>query len=303
MTSSHSEGTDRGSNWPLRGSKHSNWEGGMRAAAFVSGGLIPAELRGTRSSVVGHIADWYSTICVLAGVDFADDSPIKPLPIDPSNRDKDIYANGAFPGVDGVDLWPSLVSSPQPKNSSAAHPRGLWLSEEVMVVGDYKIVVSQQEPVKTNSGPTLGWKCGGSNHTRCNTTVSAGCGENPDTKGPATPACDTWVKATPEQCKCGCTFADRSVFNPCLFDVETDPSEYNDISDQHPEMRAQMWALLNKTNLELYMHHNDSRTAPGRSPADRIGPCNATCAAAFWKPYGEEGLHNGPVCGVPGCTA
>ena len=77
-------GTDRGSNWPLRGSKHSNcalflsfqqhlscmqallrwvfvdWagEGGMRAAAFVSGGLIPAALRGTHSHVAGHIADW-----------------------------------------------------------------------------------------------------------------------------------------------------------------------------------------------------------------------------------------------------
>jgi arylsulfatase B len=51
-------GTDRGSNWPLRGTKHSNWEGGMRAAAFVSGGLIPQQLRGTRSSVVSHIADW-----------------------------------------------------------------------------------------------------------------------------------------------------------------------------------------------------------------------------------------------------
>ena len=84
-------GTDRGSNWPLRGSKHSNWEGslqqqslpfaalslvfrrlslqrranrglltsgGMRAAAFVSGGLVPPEFRGTESHVVMHIADW-----------------------------------------------------------------------------------------------------------------------------------------------------------------------------------------------------------------------------------------------------
>ena len=30
----------------------------MRAAAFVSGGLIPAALRGTHSHVAGHIADW-----------------------------------------------------------------------------------------------------------------------------------------------------------------------------------------------------------------------------------------------------
>ena len=113
----------------------------MRAAAFISGGMIPPALRGTRSQVVGHIADWYSTICVLAGVPFADDSPIRPLPKDPTSPGKDIWANGAYPGVDGVDLWPALVTSPQPTNSSAAHPHGLWLSEEVIIFGDMKLVV------------------------------------------------------------------------------------------------------------------------------------------------------------------
>ena len=33
-------------------------EGGMRAAAFVSGGLIPAALRGTASEINFHIVDW-----------------------------------------------------------------------------------------------------------------------------------------------------------------------------------------------------------------------------------------------------
>ena len=142
----------------------------MRGAAFVSGGLIPPKLRGTASSVVGHIADWYSTICALAGVDFKDDSPVKPLPVDPAQPGRDIYSNGAWPGVDGVDLWPFWVTDPVPDKPSAAHPDGLWLSAEVMVRGSYKLVVSQQDPNKTNSGPTLGWKCGGSKHARCNTT-------------------------------------------------------------------------------------------------------------------------------------
>ena len=36
-----------GTNFPLRGEKHSNWEGGMRVAAFVSGGFVPPNVRGS----------------------------------------------------------------------------------------------------------------------------------------------------------------------------------------------------------------------------------------------------------------
>ena len=35
------------------------WEGGLRTAAFVSGGMIPKELRGTTNGVTMHIVDWY----------------------------------------------------------------------------------------------------------------------------------------------------------------------------------------------------------------------------------------------------
>ena len=71
----------------------------MRAAAFISGGLIPPALRGSSTHVVSHIVDFYATICVLAGVSPRDDSPIAPLPVDPANPTKDIYSNGAFPSV------------------------------------------------------------------------------------------------------------------------------------------------------------------------------------------------------------
>ena len=59
-----------------------------------------------------------------------------------------------------MDLWPALVATPTPLNYSAAHAR-LWLTTEVMVQGKYKLVVAQQQPIKTNNGPELGWRCGG----------------------------------------------------------------------------------------------------------------------------------------------
>ena len=38
--------------------KYSVFEGGIRVAAFVSGGLVPAQLRGTSNDETVHIADW-----------------------------------------------------------------------------------------------------------------------------------------------------------------------------------------------------------------------------------------------------
>ena len=42
-------GVSGGNNYPLRGGKMSNTEGGVRVNAFATGGLIPTEMRGTTS--------------------------------------------------------------------------------------------------------------------------------------------------------------------------------------------------------------------------------------------------------------
>ena len=101
--SSDNGGTDNGGiNFPLRGAKHTNWEGGMRVAAFASGGLIPPELRGSSNTINFHIVDWYATFSALAGVSPTDDPPVPPLPIDRMNRAKNIYSDGghkSFPSV------------------------------------------------------------------------------------------------------------------------------------------------------------------------------------------------------------
>lgn len=46
------------SNYPLRGGKSSAWDGGHRAAAFATGGLIPQSMRGKMLAGYLHVSDW-----------------------------------------------------------------------------------------------------------------------------------------------------------------------------------------------------------------------------------------------------
>jgi hypothetical protein len=46
--------------------------GGVRVASFVSGGWLPARVRGTVSHALIATADWYGTFAALAGVDPSD---------------------------------------------------------------------------------------------------------------------------------------------------------------------------------------------------------------------------------------
>ena len=84
-----------GSNEPLRGGKSTNWEGGTRVPAFVTGGYLPESQRGKTHDGVIHISDWHSTILKLAGLDPAAGEPSANSPLD------------------GIDAWPFL-SGAQP---------------------------------------------------------------------------------------------------------------------------------------------------------------------------------------------
>eukprot|EP00117_Sycon_ciliatum_P042554 scpid54136/ scgid30941/ Arylsulfatase B; N-acetylgalactosamine-4-sulfatase len=80
-----------GSNYPLKGTKMTFFEVGIRANAHVRGGLLPERMQGTKNSGFIHISDWYPTFCKMAGVD-SNDSREGKYPMD---------------GLD-VDLWPLI---------------------------------------------------------------------------------------------------------------------------------------------------------------------------------------------------
>ena len=208
-------GVSKGNNYPLRGEKHTSWEGGMRVAAFVSGGLVPPRLRGSSSDERLHIVDWYTTFCTLAGVDPTDDSPVAPLPIDPTKPEQDIYGNESWPGVDGINAWPLLT---QPR-ATAAKRRRLALSRECLLDGDLKLMVAQPSP-KTMSANSLhnGWRLPNG----------------------------TWTTADDSVYGCN-AYHNRTNFRPCLFNVTEDVEERTNLADQMAGKLQSMWADLNKT--------------------------------------------------------
>eukprot|EP00040_Diaphanoeca_grandis_P032142 m.194271 g.194271 ORF g.194271 m.194271 type:complete len:815 (+) comp32518_c5_seq1:283-2727(+) len=93
--SSDNGGTYHGNNYPFRGTKGSDFEGGVRAVAFISGGMIPEAVRGTqRDNGMMHICDWYATLAPLAGY-AAEDTEA---------------ARNNLPPIDSLDVWPWLMA-------------------------------------------------------------------------------------------------------------------------------------------------------------------------------------------------
>lgn len=126
-------------NWPLKGSKVSAWEGGIRVAAFASGGLIPAKMRGSKMEQKIIISDWYGTFCAMAGVDVTDK----------------LAADAGLPPVDSVNLWPLLSGAdtaephdaiPVVVDHGGRNPSSKPSSNDVsaLLMGNYKLLVGKQ---------------------------------------------------------------------------------------------------------------------------------------------------------------
>eukprot|EP01065_Artemidia_motanka_P035480 TRINITY_DN43383_c0_g1_i1.p1 TRINITY_DN43383_c0_g1~~TRINITY_DN43383_c0_g1_i1.p1 ORF type:complete len:536 (+),score=179.18 TRINITY_DN43383_c0_g1_i1:86-1609(+) len=75
-------------NYPFRGGKISQMEGGFRVPALIAGGVVPVSMHGAELGGPTFFCDWYATFLTAAGLEV---------------RDKRAEAAG-LPGIDGRDL-------------------------------------------------------------------------------------------------------------------------------------------------------------------------------------------------------
>jgi len=110
-----------GYNWPMRGSKGTLYEGGVRQAAFAWGAMINADRRGTTYHGAIHLVDFFPTFMALA-------------------------SSGRWQGVsgqtlDGVNVWQGIATG-------AASARNETLINAVdsagaIRIGNFKLMISQ----------------------------------------------------------------------------------------------------------------------------------------------------------------
>lgn len=190
-------------NWPLRGGKYAMFEGGIRVNAFVSGGYLPTSARGSKLEGIVHVADWYGTLCALAGVD---------------PRDAWAEASG-LPGVDSVNVWPMI------SGQNLTSPRTEFLvNENLLVSGEWKYVAGGTRMIESARG--------GVHYPNASRDFI-----------------DAHSSTCPE--------------SGCLFDVASDPSEFHEVSAQHPEVVKMLKGRMEEWRKTIWEvnHHVDPACA------------------------------------------
>jgi arylsulfatase A-like enzyme len=128
---------EHSTNFPLRGGKHTFYEGGVRVTAFVSGGALPSERRGSTWSGLSHASDWYRTL--VEGVAGAT------VPTD----------TGPTP-VDGFNIFPSLISGGASPRSEVIHQvNNSYFDENCSSIrqGEMKLIRGDPGDNRTRSWP------------------------------------------------------------------------------------------------------------------------------------------------------
>mmetsp|Transcript_31566 Transcript_31566/g.75636 ORF Transcript_31566/g.75636 Transcript_31566/m.75636 type:complete len:642 (+) Transcript_31566:51-1976(+) len=229
-------------NYPLKGGKYNDFEGGVRTNAFVSGGRVPIEKRGTVHKGVVSIADWYGTLCGLAGVEQEDQKAQEANVV--------LRAMGLpeLMPVDSIQQWAHIVGGTNGRADA------LHLSEHAVLWWPYKLIVGEQ-PYGRHTGPQF---------PNCSTVHSLRLDRGPGFVDVKVFGSAVNLSATREK-------QDELVWMEscgdvgCLFNVDEDPHETEDLARNpvYSQIRARLATELQKLNRAVFKPHRgtDSEAA------------------------------------------
>lgn len=124
---------DSANNYPYRGGKYSDMEGGVRVLGVVAGGGLPASQRGQVLRGTIHVADLWATFCHLAGA-----PPV------------DLKAEAhSLPPPDSKNVWP-LISGENTTSPRHEVPLSLYTYQGrltgAIIVGRFKLLLGTVAP-------------------------------------------------------------------------------------------------------------------------------------------------------------
>lgn len=237
-------------NFPLRGGKYSDFQGGVRTNAFLSGGWLPDAARGTSFSGVVHIADWYGALCGLAGVNVTDAAAAAAglPPVDARDFLGAALKGGGAEGgrtdalhlsADAILRWPwKLVTGPQ--------AYGVWTTPRFPNCSvSYSATEGRLLLIPSESFSFLPIP------SQVSRSATEGRGpEHSDTRVFGTP-----IPYGPPAVQDNLTWVHDCGYAPgCLFNVDVDPTEHHDLaqSPEHAGRAAALAAELAALNATLF---------------------------------------------------
>lgn len=242
-----------GCNWPLRGSKYTLWEGGVRGNAIFWSSQLPKTKGGRQSDQLMHITDWLPTLYTAAGGD------VKDLGL--------IY---------GVNMLKSLMEGmPSARKEILHNIDPIWKSSALRW-NDYKIVVGS-----VFNGEYDGWYPRiGDGETN---SVDIGSStklllQRRGWKVSEVKRYQVECGPRPENSTTNC----QPLKRPCLFNITNDPCEYHNIADEHPKILGYLTERLNILN--------SSAIPPANLPVDP--KASPRCHDYAWVPWLDDEIRN-----------
>ncbi|XP_076235831.1 arylsulfatase B [Calliopsis andreniformis] len=228
------------SNWPLRGTKNTLWEGGIRGAGLIWSPRLVRPGRVARQ--LFHISDWLPTLLAAAGGDASNLT------------------------IDGFNLWQALSEDIKSLRKSVLHNIDDIFGVSAIMNGDWKFMKGttyngQWDNWYGPSGREWVYDVGG--------VIGSAVGRALANIGLA-PSSDTVRRLREEATiKCSPKIDSLPPCQPleeaCLFNVRQDPCEYNNLMKEFPTIANMLKEELERLNATAVQPGNrpwDSRANP-----------------------------------------